>query len=129
MTAAKPLPHDSAPLHVTGTARYIDDIPMPSGTLHLAFGTSQVAHGRIIACDLDAVRAAPAVVAVMTENDLPFTNDVSPSIHDEPLLAMGTVHYLGQPIFLVVADNHLAARKAARLGKVEIAEETPILTI
>jgi xanthine dehydrogenase large subunit len=129
MTAAKPLPHDSAPLHVTGTARYIDDIPMPSGTLHLAFGTSQVAHGRIIACDLDAVRAAPGVVAVMTENDLPFTNDVSPSIHDEPLLAMGTVHYLGQPIFLVVADNHLAARKAARLGKVEIAEETPILTI
>ena len=129
MTAAKPLPHDSAPLHVTGTARYIDDIPMPSGTLHLAFGTSQVAHGRIIACDLDAVRAAPGVVAVMTENDLPFTNDVSPSIHDEPLLAIETVHYLGQPIFLVVADNHLAARKAARLGKVEIAEETPILTI
>lgn len=129
MTAAKPLPHDSAPLHVTGTARYIDDVPMPSGTLHLAFGTSQVARGRIIACDLDAVRAAPGVVAVMTENDLPFTNDVSPSIHDEPLLAMGTVHYLGQPIFLVVADSHLAARKAARLGKIEIAEETPILTI
>ena len=129
MTAAKPLPHDSAPLHVTGTARYIDDVPMPSGTLHLAFGTSQVARGRIIACDLDAVRAAPGVVAVITENDLPFTNDVSPSIHDEPLLAIGTVHYLGQPIFLVVADSHLAARKAARLGKIEIAEETPILTI
>ena len=95
MTVAKPLPHDAAKLHVTGTARYVDDIPMPAGCLHLAFGTSEIAKGRIAAMDLDAVRASAGVVLVMTAQDLPFTNDVSPSIHDEPLLSDGTVHYVG----------------------------------
>ena len=129
MSVAKPLPHDAAHLHVTGAARYIDDIPTPAGTLHLAFGLSEVAKGRITAMDLDAVRAAQGVVAVLIAADLPFANDVSPSAHDEPLLAVDQVHYLGQPLFLVVADSHLAARKAARLGKVSVEAEAPILTI
>jgi xanthine dehydrogenase large subunit len=66
---------------------------------------------------------------VLTADDLPFANDVSPSAHDEPLLATGRVHYYGQPLFLVVAQSHLAARKAARLAMVDYAEETPVLTI
>ncbi|MBV1904110.1 MAG: xanthine dehydrogenase molybdopterin binding subunit, partial [Marinosulfonomonas sp.] len=78
---------------------------------------------------LSAVSSAPGVVAVLTADDLPFENDVSPSVHDEPLLATRTVHYIGQPIFLVAAQSHLAARKAARLAKIEYAEETPIVTI
>ena len=128
-SVAKPLPHDAAHLHVTGQARYVDDIPAPAGTLHLAFGTSDVACGTIAAMDLSAVRAAPHVVAVLTAGDLPFDNDVSPSAHDEPLLSDGTVHYIGQPLFLVVATSHLAARQAARLGKLDIETGTPILTI
>ncbi|WP_147107734.1 xanthine dehydrogenase molybdopterin binding subunit [Tateyamaria sp. syn59] len=129
MTVAKPLPHDAAHLHVTGAARYVDDTPAPAGTLHLAFGISDVARGQITAMDLEAVRAAEGVVAVLVADDLPFANDVSPSAHDEPLLSDGSVHYLGQPLFLIVARSHLAARHAARLGKVEIAEDDPILTI
>lgn len=129
MSVHKSLPHDSGKLHVTGTARYVDDIPTPTGTLHLAFGQSEVAAGTITAMDLSAVRNADGVVAVLTAEDLPFDNDVSPSVHDEPLLADGSVHYIGQPVFLVVATSHLAARKAARLGKVSIAKTKPILTI
>ncbi|WP_121061497.1 xanthine dehydrogenase molybdopterin binding subunit [Chachezhania antarctica] len=129
MSVAKPLPHDAAPLHVTGQARYIDDLPVPAGTLHLAFGLSKIARGTITKMDLDAVRAAPGVVAVMVADDLPFENDVSPSIHDEPLLSDGTVHYIGQPLFIVIATSHLAARKAARLGDIAYTEETPILTV
>ncbi|TDK43853.1 xanthine dehydrogenase molybdopterin binding subunit [Antarcticimicrobium luteum] len=129
MSVTRPLPHDAARLHVTGTARYIDDVPMPKGTLHLAFGLSEVARGRIAAMDLSAVRSAPGVVAVLTAADLPFANDVSPSVHDEPLLAVDRVNYVGQPLFMVVAESHLAARKAARLGDVRIAGEEPILTI
>ena len=121
--------HDSARLHVTGTARYIDDIPAPAGALHLAFGLSTVARGTITDMDLSAVRAAPGVVLVMTAEDLPFDNDVSPAAHDEPLLSDGTVHHVGQPIFLVVARSHLEARKAARLGKITYEQEEPILTI
>ncbi|MEO0701202.1 MAG: xanthine dehydrogenase molybdopterin binding subunit [Pseudomonadota bacterium] len=129
MSVAKPLPHDAAPLHVTGQARYVDDIPVPSNALHLAFGMAEVAHGKITSLDLDAVRAAPGVVAVLTAEDLPYENDVSPSIHDEPLLATGTVHYIGQPIFVVAATSHLAARKAVRKARVEIAPRPAILTI
>ncbi|MGI1660699.1 xanthine dehydrogenase molybdopterin binding subunit [Palleronia sp. KMU-117] len=129
MSVAKPLPHDAAALHVTGQARYVDDIPAPAGTLSLAFGTASIAHGRIVSMDLDPVRRAPGVVAVLTAADLPFANDVSPSVHDEPLLAKDTVHYLGQPIFAVVAESHLAARKAVRKAVVAYEDWPALLTI
>jgi len=129
MSVAQSLPHDTAHLHVIGAARYVDDIPTPAGTLHLAFGTSTVARGTITAMDFEAVKTAKGVIAVLIAADLPFANDVSPSNHDEPLLADGTVHYIGQPLFMVIATSHLAARAAARLGKVEITAESPILSI
>jgi len=129
MSVSKPLPHDSARLHVTGAARYIDDIPTPPGTLHLAFGLADVARGVIASVDLSAVRAAPGVVAVLTAADLERPADCSPAAHDEPLLATGEVHYHGQPIFLVAATSHRAARAAARLGKIVIDPRPAILTI
>lgn len=122
-------PHDTGPLHVNGQARYIDDIPTPANCLHLTFGLSSVAHADITAMDLDAVRAADGVVAVLTADDLQHDCDVSPAAHDEPLLAIDTVHYIGQAVFLVVATSHLAARKAARLGKIDYDEKPAILTI
>jgi len=129
MSVGKPLPHDSAVLHVTGQARYIDDIPAPAHALHLAFGLSRIARGRIVSMNLDKVREAPGVVAVLTAEDLDRSADCSPSAHDEPLLSDGAVHYLGQQLFLVAADSHLAARKAARLAEVEYEEKEPILTV
>ena len=129
MSVSKPLPHDAAKLHVTGRANYIDDIPVPSNCLHLAFGKAMIARGRLTSMDLSAVKSAYGVVAVITADDLPFANDVSPAAHDEPLLCDGQIHYHGQPMFLVVADSHLNARRAARLARMEYAPETPILTI
>ncbi len=129
MTMGKPLPHDAAPLHVIGQARYVDDIPLPANALHLAFGLSTIAHGDILSMDLDPVRAAPGVVAVWSATDFDEMPDCSPSVHDEPLLATGRVHYHGQPIFMVVADSHLAARKATRLAKITYAELPALLTV
>ena len=129
MSVGRPLPHDAAALHVTGRARYVDDIPLPAGALHLAFGLSPVAHGRIISLDLAAVRAAPGVVAVFSASDFAVMPDCSPSAHDEPLLAVDTVHYAGQPVWLVVAESHLAARRAARLGVIAIDPLPALLTI
>jgi len=129
MSVARPLPHDAAPLHVTGRARYVDDIPLPANTLHLAFGLSQVAHGRLKSLDLSAVRAAPGVIAAWGAEDLGDVPDCSPSIGDEPLLCTGEIMYLGQPLFLVVAESHLAARKAARLGRAEVEELPALLSI
>ena len=93
MSVGKSLPHDAARLHVTGAARYVDDIPTPANCLHLAFGLSDTARGVITRADLSKVRQAPGVIAVMTAIDLPHANDVSPSAHDEPLLATGEVFY------------------------------------
>ena len=129
MTVQKPLPHDAAPLHVTGAARYVDDIPVPANCLHLAFGLSTIAKGRLSGLDLEAVRTAPGVVAVLSGADFETIPDCSPSAHDEPLLSDGTIHYAGQPLFMVVADTHLNARKAAALGRATYAEEPPILSI
>jgi xanthine dehydrogenase large subunit len=128
MSMGKALPHDAAPLHVTGQARYVDDLAV-AGALHLAFGLSSVAHGEITGMDLSAVKAAPGVVAVLSAEDLPDMPDCSPSAHDEPLLAVGKVHYVGQPVFLVAAESHLAARKAARLGKITYRELPALLTV
>ncbi|KFB09068.1 xanthine dehydrogenase molybdopterin binding subunit [Nitratireductor basaltis] len=106
-------PHDSAHKHVTGEAVYIDDMAEPAGTLHAYLGLSTVAHGTIKQMNLDAVRAAPGVVAVLTAEDVPGVNDISPSgLHDEPIFADGMVHFLGQPVFAVVAETREAARKA-----------------
>jgi len=125
---AKSIPHDSGPGHVSGSARYVDDYPLPENCVHLAFGLSEKAHA-LYALDLSDVWAAEGVIDVLVAGDLPATNDVSPSAHDEPLLADGTVHYLGQPMFLVVADTHLNARRAARLGKVDYAEKPALVTL
>ena len=129
MTISQSLPHDSGHLHVTGRAHYVDDIPVPRDCLHLAFGLSELAAGQIKDIDLAPVQNAEGVVAVITATDLPFANDVSPSAHDEPLLSDGRVHYIGQPLFLVVATSHHLARRAARLAKVEYISHPPILTI
>ncbi|KAA8608733.1 aldehyde oxidase [Salipiger aestuarii] len=129
MSVAKPLPHDAAPLHVTGRARYIDDIPVPAGCLHLAFGLSEIAHGRITSIDLDEVRAAPGVVRVWEARDLPSPCDCSPSLGDEPMLSGSTVCYLGQPVFLVAARSHLAARKAVRKARITYQERDALLSV
>ena len=115
-----PQRHDSALKHVTGAAEYTDDIPEPVGTLHAALGLSTQAHAEILALDLDAVRAAPGVVGVLTAADIPGENDVSPTgRHDEPVFAETRVEFHGQPVFAVVAETRDAARRAARLARID----------
>ncbi|MIL09759.1 xanthine dehydrogenase molybdopterin binding subunit, partial [Salmonella enterica subsp. enterica] len=122
--------HDSARKHVTGEAVYIDDIPEPAGTLHAGIGMASIAKGKITAMDLTAVLAAPGVVDVITVKDIPGENETSPSgANDDPLLADGEVVFHGQPIFCVIAETRDQARRAARLAKVEYAEEAPLLSI
>jgi xanthine dehydrogenase large subunit len=121
-------PHESAELHVLGQATYTDDIPELQGTLHAAMGLSSKAHARITALDLAPVRNAPGVVAVYTAEDIPGTNDCGPIIHDDPILSAGEVLYVGQPIFIVVADTHDNARRAARRAAVTYEELPAIFT-
>jgi xanthine dehydrogenase large subunit len=122
------LPHESAVLHVLGEATYTDDIREQQGTLHAALGMSSKAHAKVRSIDLAAVKASKGVVAAYTAKDIPGTNDCGPIIHDDPILADGLVQYVGQPLFVVVADTHDNARRAARLAKVDYEELPAILT-
>ena len=113
-------PHDSAIKQVAGRADYVDDLVEPEGTLHAYLGLSTRAHAEIASIDLDAVRAAPGVVGVLTAEDVPAENDIS-SVHkhDEPVFVERLVSYWGQPLFAVVAQTRDAARRAAKLVKIE----------
>jgi xanthine dehydrogenase large subunit len=109
--------HESAHLHVAGTAAYIDDLPELAGTLHAALGLSPLAHGRLKGIRLDALRALPGVVDVILAEHIPGENQCGPIVHDDPILAEGTVAYLGQPVFAVIAHTRDAARRAAARAK------------
>ena len=120
--------HESAHLHVTGSAPYTDDILELQGTLHCALGLSPVAHGELLGIDLDAVKAMPGVVAVITAADIPGVNDCGAITHDDPILADGELMYLGQPVFAVLsADREAARRAAATASKVIKFKELPAL--
>ena len=121
--------HDSARLHVSGAAPYIDDIVEPVGCLHVAPGLSPKAAGRITKLDLEKVRAAPGVVAVLAAADTRGRNDIAPVFGDDPLFADENVIFHGQVIFAVVAETREQARRAARRAHLEISEDTPILTV
>jgi xanthine dehydrogenase large subunit len=115
--AGRSLPHESAMLHVAGRAPYIDDLPELAGTLHAALGLSPVAHGRLLHIDVAGLKALPGVVDVLTAADIPGVNDCGAIVHDDPILADGTVMYLGQPMFAVLSDDRDAARRAAARAK------------
>lgn len=120
--------HESAHLHVAGRAPYTDDIPEISGTLHAALGLSPVAHGVLHSIDVAALKAMPGVVDVITALDLDGVNDCGPIIHDDPILATGHVHYVGQPVCAIIATTRdLARRAAAQLPKLAHIEPLPAL--
>lgn len=122
--------HDSAARHVAGEAVYIDDIAAPEGLLHAYLGLSDIAHGRLVSLDLDAVRAAPGVVAVLTAADIPGANDISSTHrHDEPVFATQTILHHRQPLFAVVAVTREAARRAAALAKAVYDEAAPVIDV
>ena len=99
-------PHESGHKHVSGTAEYIDDMPEPSDTLHAYLGLSQRAHAEIVSVDFEAVKACAGVIGVLTVDDIPGHNDVSPAgKHDDPVFAIGKVEFHGQPIFAVIAET------------------------
>jgi len=124
-----PVPHDSAVLHVTGEARYVDDLPEPRGILHAYVRLSDRAHARIEKLDAEPARAAPGVAAVLTAPDLPAANDIGPVLPGDLLLADGTVEYCGQSVLAVAAETLELARRAAHLAVIEYRDLPAVVTV
>jgi xanthine dehydrogenase large subunit len=126
-----PALHESGLKHTSGEALYVDDLPMPPGTLTGHVIASPHAHARLVRWDARKARALPGVHAVLFAQDIPGMNDVSPvrGVHDEPLLAVGEVHCIGQSVALVVAESAAVCRQAAALVELEYEVLPACLTI
>ncbi len=126
-----PAKHESGYQHVSGAARYVDDLPSPPGTLVAWIVCSPIARGRITKFDASAAEAAPGVVAVLRADAIPGHGHIGPIVHDEPLLAEERLHYVGQPIAIVVGDDYEAVRDGAEAIALEVEADgdAPVLTI
>ena len=113
------------PALVTGDAEYTDDIQRPD-MLHLSVVRSRHAHATIEAIDTAAAEAIDGVEAVFTGEDAADTGDVPVAwLHDDlvipphPIIATDEVHYLGDAVAVVVADDRYTAHEAAAEIEVE----------
>ena len=123
------LAHESARGHVTGRARYVDDIPLPENALFVATGFAPQTRGRLRHVHLDAVRSAPGVVDVVTAADVPGELDVGAVFPGDELLVAEEIQFHGQPVFAVAARSLREAQRAVRLAHFEVDELPPILSI
>lgn len=116
-----------AAAHVTGKSVYVDDIPAMEGVLFVKVFDSPMAHGKIVNIDFAAAEQTEGVVKIFSYKDIPGENQIGGIIPDEPLLADVEVHFRGQPVLLIVAENEDAAEDA--IGKIKITiDPLPVIT-
>ena len=127
--AGRSIPHESAAAQVQGRATYIDDIAEIQGTLFAAPILSDVAHGNLRGVDASVAQAMPGVRGVMLAGDLPGHTMLASFIGDEPIFALDTVQHIGQVVGLVVANDFMQARRAARKVKLQIDALPAVLTV
>jgi xanthine dehydrogenase large subunit len=115
------MPHESAAGHVTGTAKYVDDLwPHVARVTHAWPVMAPHAHARVLGIDTDAAASAPGVLAVLTAADVPGENDIGVARRDEPLFP-SEVSFAGHAVAWVIAETEELARLAA--GRVQVSYE------
>jgi CO/xanthine dehydrogenase Mo-binding subunit len=114
--------------HLTGRAKYADDIFLPR-MLYGRLLRSPHAHARIVSIDVSRALAHPGVIDIVLGPDMPELMGIMPSTQDETALAVGKVRYVGEPVAAVAAVDEDTAFEALGLIDVEYEALTPILTI
>lgn len=110
----------------TGRAEYIHTMRLP-GMLHAKVFRSDTPHGRILSIDTAEAAALPGVHGVYTGEDILKVMPVpyyGPAFHDQPILALEKVRYVGEPVAVVLAEDPHVAEEAAQLIYAEY-EELP----
>ncbi len=122
------LPHDSSHLHVRGQSEYVDDRPMQHREVFIELVLSQEPRARLRKVNVAAAKAVPGVVEVFLAKD--FADNLWGTIfRDQPLLAADEVHFAGEIIAIVAAENRESARRARALVTVGYEVLKPILSI
>jgi 2-furoyl-CoA dehydrogenase large subunit len=116
---------------LTGRARFADHYPTSAGTLHAAILRSPHAAAEIVSIDVGAALKQPGVVAVYTGKDIQAVTDpyivIVKAAPDEWPLAIGSVHYTGQPVAIVLATDRYRAEDALDHIAVEYRQRTPAI--
>lgn len=112
--------------HVRGESKFIDDLIAPEGTLFGSLFYSPIAHGKILNLNFTDALKVNGVVDVISAKDIPGENQIGGVILDEELLASKEIHYVGQPIALVIANDRVAAHKGAKKIKAEFEKLKPV---
>ena len=110
----------------TGRAEYIHTMRLP-GMLHAKVFRSDTPHGHILSIDTADAAALPGVYGVYTGEDILKVMPVpyyGPAFHDQPILALEKVRYVGEPVAVVLAEDPHIAEEAAQLIYAEY-EELP----
>lgn len=124
----QPLDRTDGLLKVTGQARYSAEFQVPR-LVHAVLVQSTVPAGRITRVDTHVAQAMPGVLLVMTHENAPrLPNDGKPALEPPAgrvlsLLQDDQVHYNGQPVAVVVGDTLEHAQAAARMVRVEVAQQ------
>ena len=119
-------PRKEARHKVTGQTNYTHHVKLPGMLIGKIF-RSTVAHGKIISIDTSQAKAYPGVFAVYTSEDIktiipdPY---YGPAFLDQPILAINKVHFVGEPVAIVLAEDPHIAENAAQLITAEY-EELP----
>jgi xanthine dehydrogenase large subunit len=125
----KPISHESAVGHVSGEARYTDDLlDRFVAPLHAWPVLSSHTHAKVISIDTSAAATKPGVVRVLTAADVPGRNDVGAVRHDEPLFP-DEVQFHAQPVAWVLGETLAAAREGAAAVTVEYEPLPAILSM
>ena len=117
---------------LSGHGHYVDDINRP-GQLYAALVRADRPHARLLGIDAAAAKAAPGVVAVFTGADMQAdgvgglpcgwvvkNKDGSPQAEPaHPVLAVGKVRHVGDPVVVVIANSRAEARGAAEMVEIE----------
>ena len=112
-SVGRSIPHESAEAHVTGSAKYTDDLWQALvGTAHAFPVVSPHAHARVLNIETRAALKQPGCLCVLTAADVPGENDIGPARRDEPLFP-AEVCFHRQPVAWVIAENEELARLAA----------------
>lgn len=122
---------------VTGQAEYTRDIPV-NNLLHGKLVRAKIPHGRVLKYDISEALKVPGVVKILTADDLPdrkfstagHPHKIEKEFQDKKDTKFLDKHvrYYGQEVAAVIADNELAAEKAADLVRIEYEEYPFYLT-
>ncbi len=113
--------------HVRGESIFVDDINLREGTLHALVFDAPIAHGIIKKIDYTEAKSVKGVIKILDYKDIPGKNQIGGIIPDETLFAENEVHFMGQPIALIIAETLAIAKKARQLIKIDL-EEMPAVT-